>query len=62
VEALSVLLQVTYFKFLTTQNVPHGPRCITTLSLLAGHEEKVVIRFWIMGIIFALFQPGHLKN
>jgi phospho-N-acetylmuramoyl-pentapeptide-transferase len=60
-EALSVLLQVTYFKF------SHGRRMFRMaplhhhFELIGWPEEKVVIRFWIMGIIFALFSLATLK-
>jgi len=60
-EALSVLLQVTYFKF------SHGRRIFRMaplhhhFELIGWPEEKVVIRFWIMGIIFALFSLTTLK-
>ncbi|MDI6844734.1 MAG: phospho-N-acetylmuramoyl-pentapeptide-transferase [Candidatus Saccharicenans sp.] len=60
-EALSVLLQVGYFKL-------SGGRRIFRMAPLHHHfelagwpEEKVVIRFWIIGIIFALFSLTTLK-
>jgi len=60
-EALSVLLQVSYFK-------ASGGKRIFKMAPLHHHfelsgwpEEKVVIRFWIMGIIFALFTLSTLK-
>jgi phospho-N-acetylmuramoyl-pentapeptide-transferase len=60
-EALSVLLQVSYFK------VSRGKRIFKMAPLhhhfeLSGWpEERVVIRFWILGIIFALFSLSTLK-
>jgi phospho-N-acetylmuramoyl-pentapeptide-transferase len=61
VEALSVLLQVSYFK------VSGGKRMFKMAPLhhhfeLSGwQEEKIVIRFWIVGIIFALLSLSTLK-
>ena len=60
-EALSVLLQVSYFK------VSKGKRIFKMAPLhhhfeLSGWPEgRVVIRFWILGIIFALFSLSTLK-
>lgn len=60
-EALSVLLQISYFK------ISRGKRIFKMAPLhhhfeLAGWpEEKVVIRFWIAAIIFALFSLTTLK-
>ena len=60
-EALSVLLQVSYFK------VSKGKRIFKMAPLhhhfeLSGWPEgQVVIRFWILGIIFALFSLATLK-
>ncbi|HEK84776.1 MAG: phospho-N-acetylmuramoyl-pentapeptide-transferase [Candidatus Saccharicenans sp.] len=60
-EALSVLLQVSYFKF------SHGKRIFKMaplhhhFELVGWPEEKIVIRFWIIGIIFALFSLTTLK-
>ncbi|MBU4330839.1 MAG: phospho-N-acetylmuramoyl-pentapeptide-transferase [Acidobacteria bacterium] len=61
IEALSVLLQVGYFKL-------SGGRRIFKMAPLHHHfelkgwpEEKVVVRFWITGIIFALFSLATLK-
>jgi phospho-N-acetylmuramoyl-pentapeptide-transferase len=60
-EALSVLLQVSYFK------VSGGKRILKMAPLhhhfeLSGWpESRVVIRFWILGIIFALFSLSTLK-
>ncbi len=60
-EALSVLIQVSYFK------VSKGKRIFKMAPLhhhfeLSGWPEgRVVIRFWILGIIFALFSLSTLK-
>ena len=60
-EALSVLIQVSFFK------VSHGRRVFRMAPLhhhfeLSGWpEQKVVVRFWILAIIFALFSLTTLK-
>jgi phospho-N-acetylmuramoyl-pentapeptide-transferase len=60
-EAASVLLQVSYFK------VTGGKRLFKMAPLhhhfeLSGWpEERIVIRFWIAGIVFALFSLATLK-
>jgi phospho-N-acetylmuramoyl-pentapeptide-transferase len=60
-EALSVLLQVSYFKL-------SGGRRLFKMAPLHHHfelsgwpEGKVVIRFWIIGIVFALLSLATLK-
>jgi len=60
-EALSVLIQVSYFKL-------SGGRRIFKMAPLHHHfelsgwpEGKVVIRFWIVGIVFALLSLATLK-
>lgn len=60
-EALSVLLQVSYFKIT-------GGRRLFKMAPLHHHfelsgwpEERIVIRFWIVGIVFALFTLATLK-
>ncbi len=60
-EALSVLLQVAYFK-------SSGGKRIFLMAPLHHHfelkgwsEQKVVVRFWILAIIFALFSLTTLK-
>jgi len=60
-EALSVLLQVGYFKI-------SGGKRIFLMAPLHHHfelkglsEQKIVVRFWILGIIFALFSLTTLK-
>lgn len=60
-EALSVILQVSYFKL-------SGGRRIFKMAPLHHHfelsgwpEEKVVVRFWILGLVFALFSLTTLK-
>ncbi|MFH0809227.1 MAG: phospho-N-acetylmuramoyl-pentapeptide-transferase [Pseudomonadota bacterium] len=61
VEALSVIFQVGYFK------ISHGKR-IFRMAPLHHHfelngwpEPKVIVRFWIIGIILGLLSIGTLK-
>lgn len=65
-EAISVILQVGYFKY-TTRRYGRGMR-IFHMAPLHHHfekagwaESKVIIRFWILGILFALIAFGTLK-
>ncbi len=66
-EALSVILQVSYFKHTKRKNNGEGKRLFRCAPLhhhfhLGGWAEtKVVIRFWIMGIIFAALALATLK-
>ena len=60
-EALSVLLQVTYFKLSGGKRIFRMAPLHHHFELIGWPEEKVVIRFWIMGIIFALFSLTTLK-
>ncbi|OGD12243.1 MAG: phospho-N-acetylmuramoyl-pentapeptide-transferase [Candidatus Aminicenantes bacterium RBG_13_62_12] len=60
-ESLSVLIQVSYFKL-------SGGRRVFLMAPLHHHfelkgwaEEKVVVRFWVLAIIFALFSLATLK-
>ncbi|MBI4544474.1 MAG: phospho-N-acetylmuramoyl-pentapeptide-transferase [Gemmatimonadetes bacterium] len=65
-EALSVILQVGYFKY-TTRRYGQGMR-IFRMAPLHHHfehggwqESKIIIRFWILGILFALIAFSTLK-
>jgi phospho-N-acetylmuramoyl-pentapeptide-transferase len=60
-EALSVLIQVSYFKLTKGKRVFRMAPLHHHFELLGWPEEKVVIRFWILGIIFALFALATLK-
>ncbi|MDD8020505.1 MAG: phospho-N-acetylmuramoyl-pentapeptide-transferase [Acidobacteriota bacterium] len=60
-EALSVLLQVIYFKLSGGQRIFRMAPLHHHFELAGWPEEKVVIRFWIIGIIFALFSLTTLK-
>ena len=60
VEALSVMLQVTWFKY--TRQAPRQPasgcsrwrRCTTTLEKSGWKETQVVVRFWIITMLLCL--------
>jgi phospho-N-acetylmuramoyl-pentapeptide-transferase len=65
-EAVSVILQVGYFKY-TARRYGTGRR-IFRMAPLHHHfekagwrESKVIIRFWILGILFTLMALGTLK-
>lgn len=60
-EALSVVLQVGYFKLSGGKRIFKMAPLHHHFELLGWPEEKVVIRFWILGIIFALFSLATLK-
>jgi len=60
-EALSVLLQVSYFKATGGKRIFKMAPLHHHFELLGWPEEKVVIRFWILGIIFAFFSLATLK-
>lgn len=66
IENLSVILQVSYFKY-TKKRYGEGRR-IFLMSPLHHHyqkkgwaETKIVARFWIIGILLALFTLASLK-
>ncbi|MFB3891911.1 MAG: phospho-N-acetylmuramoyl-pentapeptide-transferase [Phycisphaerae bacterium] len=66
-EAASVLIQVGYFKYTKRRNGGQGRRVFRAAPVhyhfhLGGWaESKVVIRFWILGIIFAVLALATLK-
>jgi phospho-N-acetylmuramoyl-pentapeptide-transferase len=60
-EALSVLLQVAYFKLSKGKRVFKMAPLHHHFELSGWPEGRVVIRFWILGIIFALFSLSTLK-
>lgn len=60
-EALSVMLQVSYFKLSGGKRIFRMAPLHHHFELAGWPEEKVVIRFWIIGIIFALFSLTTLK-
>jgi phospho-N-acetylmuramoyl-pentapeptide-transferase len=65
-EALSVLAQTLYYKW-TRQRTGTGKRIFRMAPLhhhfeqIGWHESKVIIRFWIMGIMCALVAFATLK-
>jgi len=60
-EALSVLLQIGYFKLSGGKRIFKMAPLHHHFELLGWPEDKVVVRFWILGIIFALFTLATLK-
>ncbi len=54
VETLSVILQVGYFKLTGGRRIFRMAPLHHHFELSGWHEAKVVVRFWILGIIFAL--------
>lgn len=66
VENLSVMLQVSYFKY-TKKKFGAGRRIFKMSPLhhhyqkLGYHESKIVVRFWIVGILLAVFTLVTLK-
>lgn len=66
IEALSVIIQTTYFKYTKKRN-GSGKRIFRMAPLhhhfeLKGwHEAKVVVRFWIIGILLALLSLTTFK-
>ena len=66
VENLSVILQVSWFKY-TRKKYGEGRRIFKMSPLhhhyqkLQYHESKIVVRFWIVGILLAVFTIVTLK-
>lgn len=66
VENLSVIMQVSYFKY-TKKKFGAGRRIFKMSPLhhhyqkLGYHESKIVVRFWIVGILLAVFAIVTLK-
>jgi len=60
-EALSVLLQVSCFKLTKGKRIFKMAPLHHHFELSGWPEGQVVIRFWILGIIFALFSLSTLK-
>jgi phospho-N-acetylmuramoyl-pentapeptide-transferase len=65
-EALSVMVQAGYFKW-TKRKTGTGRRVFRMAPLhhhfeqIGWHENKVIIRFWIIGVMFALIGFATLK-
>jgi len=60
-EALSVLIQVSYFKLTGGKRIFKMAPLHHHFELIGWSEEKIVVRFWIAAIIFALFSLTTLK-
>ena len=60
-EALSVLTQITYFKLTGGKRIFRMAPLHHHFELMGWSEQKIVVRFWIAGIIFALFSLTTLK-
>ena len=60
-EALSVLIQVSWFRISGGKRVFKMAPLHHHFELMGWPEEKVVIRFWILAIVFALFSLTTLK-
>lgn len=60
-EALSVLLQVSYFKLSGGKRIFKMAPLHHHFELIGWSEEKIVVRFWIIAIICALFSLTTLK-
>lgn len=60
-EAASVLLQVSYFKLSGGKRIFKMAPLHHHFELSGWPEGRVVIRFWILGVIFALFSLATLK-
>jgi phospho-N-acetylmuramoyl-pentapeptide-transferase len=66
-EALSVIIQTTYFKY-TRKKYGEGRRVFKMapfhhhFELKGWHEIKVVVRFWIIGILLALLSVATFKT
>ncbi|WP_299056345.1 phospho-N-acetylmuramoyl-pentapeptide-transferase [uncultured Polaribacter sp.] len=66
IENLSVILQVSWFK-ITKKKFGEGRRIFRMAPLhhhyqkLSYHESKIVVRFWIVGILLAVFTIVTLK-
>lgn len=61
IETLSVILQVYYFKFTGGKRIFRMAPLHHHFEQLGWSESKVVIRFWILGIIFAIIGLASLK-
>jgi phospho-N-acetylmuramoyl-pentapeptide-transferase len=65
-EALSVILQTSWFKY-TARRFGEGRRIFRMAPIhhhfekLGWAESKVVVRFWILGILFAMIGFSTLK-
>ena len=61
IEALSVLMQIVYFRTTGGKRIFKMAPLHHHFELIGWAEEKIVIRFWIAGIVFALLSLTTLK-
>ncbi len=61
IEALSVILQVSYFKLTNGKRIFRMAPLHHHFELKGWHESKVIVRFWIVSIILALISLSALK-
>jgi phospho-N-acetylmuramoyl-pentapeptide-transferase len=61
VEALSVILQVGYFKMTNGRRILKMAPLHHHFELKGWSEPKVIVRFWIIAIILALISMSTLK-
>jgi phospho-N-acetylmuramoyl-pentapeptide-transferase len=60
-EALSVMLQVSYFRLSGGKRILKMAPLHHHFELQGWSEQKIVVRFWIAAIVFALFSLTTLK-
>ncbi|PMP96830.1 MAG: phospho-N-acetylmuramoyl-pentapeptide-transferase, partial [Thermodesulfobacterium geofontis] len=60
-EALSVILQVGYFKLTKGKRIFRMAPLHHHFELKGWPENKVVVRFWIISVIFGLLALSTLK-
>lgn len=61
IEALSVILQVSYFKLSKGKRIFRMAPLHHHFELKGWHESKVIVRFWIISITLALISLSTLK-
>ncbi len=61
IEALSVIIQVSYFKLTKGKRVFRMAPLHHHFELKGWHESKVIVRFWIVSITLALISLSTLK-
>jgi phospho-N-acetylmuramoyl-pentapeptide-transferase len=61
IEALSVIIQVSYFKLTKGKRIFRMAPLHHHFELKGWHESKVIVRFWIISITLALLSLSTLK-
>jgi phospho-N-acetylmuramoyl-pentapeptide-transferase len=61
IEALSVIIQVGYFKLTKGKRIFRMAPLHHHFELKGWHESKVIVRFWIIAITLAVLSLGTLK-